>query len=135
MLIACQFDLYCVASVTRMPEPPQLTTTPGSGPSGQYGFLFMQAAVMARQAADQVVTSTHKELCLYLKAPLKQVDDIMAWWGMCLHCTFVLLSSITTDSCLSNTLLSTQPLLTLQKTILRFKGLLYPLNMRSLVVA
>ena len=45
----------------------------------------MQAAVMARQAADQAVTSTHKELCLYLKAPLEQVDDIMAWWGVCAY--------------------------------------------------
>jgi hypothetical protein len=93
----------------------------------------MQAAVMARQAADQAATSTREELRLYLKAPLEQVDDIVAWWGVCVYITC--LSSITTDSCLSNTPFSTRPLLALQGTILQFKGLLYPLNVRSPAVA
>jgi hypothetical protein len=43
----------------------------------------MQAAVMARQAADRAGASPREELRLYLEAPLEQnVDDVVAWWGV-----------------------------------------------------
>jgi hypothetical protein len=65
--------------------------TPGSS---QYGFSFMQAAVMARQAADRAGTSAREELRMYLDAPLEQVDDVVAWWGVCLF-SIVLWFSVT----------------------------------------
>jgi hypothetical protein len=52
----------------------------------------MQAAVMARQAADRAGTSAREELRMYLDAPLEQVEDVVAWWGVCiyLYCALVL---------------------------------------------
>lgn len=47
--------------------------------SAHYGFSFMQAAVMARQAADRATNSTREELCMYLEAPLEQVENVVAW--------------------------------------------------------
>jgi hypothetical protein len=38
---------------------------------------------MARQAADRASTSAREELRMYLEAPLEQVEDIVAWWGVC----------------------------------------------------
>jgi hypothetical protein len=42
----------------------------------------MQAAVMARQAADRAATGPRDELRSYLGAPLEQVDDVVTWWGV-----------------------------------------------------
>ena len=42
----------------------------------------MQAAVMARQAAERASANPRAELQAYLDAPLTQVEDIVAWWGV-----------------------------------------------------
>lgn len=42
----------------------------------------MQAAVMARQAAERAAINPRRELRMYLEAPLEQVDNIVAWWGV-----------------------------------------------------
>jgi hypothetical protein len=52
---------------------------------GHYGFSYMQAAVMARQSADRASTSARDELQTYLGASLEQVDDVVAWWGVCTY--------------------------------------------------
>jgi hypothetical protein len=52
----------------------------------------MQAAVMARQAAERASANPRAELQAYLDAPLVPVEDIVGWWGVsiqiasCLHC-------------------------------------------------
>ena len=50
----------------------------------------MQAAVMARQAAERVARSPWQELQSYLDAPLEAVTNIVEWWGVSLP-TYVIL--------------------------------------------
>jgi hypothetical protein len=50
------------------------TPGPGSEPSGQYGYSYMQAAVLACQAANRASTSPCEELQMYLEAPLVDVE-------------------------------------------------------------
>jgi hypothetical protein len=52
------------------------------GPGSGYGYSYMQAAVLACQAADRASTSPRKELQMYLEAPLVDVEDIVVWWGV-----------------------------------------------------
>ena len=44
----------------------------------------MQAAVMARQAAERAARSPRQELQMYLDAPLEAVDNVVEWWGVSL---------------------------------------------------
>lgn len=57
----------------------EIYTAPGGS---QYGFSFMHAAVMARQAEDRANTSPREELRSYLAAQLKRVDNVVGWWGV-----------------------------------------------------
>jgi hypothetical protein len=83
MLIFYKFDKYYIASTDAKrsaPDPlPKPTAAPGSG---QYGYSYMQAAVMARQAAERASSNPRAELQGYLDSPLVAVDDIVAWWGV-----------------------------------------------------
>jgi hypothetical protein len=107
--------------------------TPGSG---HYGFSFMQAAVMARQAADRAATSPRLELRMYLEASLEQVDseDVVAWWGVSKHFYFtVVLAKLTCHY--SITPHSILYLLVLHGTIWPSRDHLFLLNVHSPVVA
>jgi hypothetical protein len=42
----------------------------------------MRAAMKSRQNADTVGKDPHQELEAYLAAPLKDVADVIAWWGV-----------------------------------------------------
>ena len=55
--------------------------------SAQYGYSYMQAAVMACQAAECASANPHAELQAYLNMPLVLVEDIVAWWGVCIQIT------------------------------------------------
>lgn len=61
------------------PEPPPPTAMPASG---HYGFSYMQAAVMARQAAEHAARSLQQELQSYLDVPLEAVTNVVEWWGV-----------------------------------------------------
>jgi hypothetical protein len=50
----------------------------------------MQAAVMARQAAERAARSPRQELQMYLDAPLEAVDNVVEWWGV----SFLMILSI-----------------------------------------
>jgi hypothetical protein len=50
----------------------------------------MQAAVMARQAAERASSNPRAELHGYLESPLVPVDDIVAWWGVSVYNTLCL---------------------------------------------
>ena len=108
----------------------------GSGPSSQYGYSYMQAAVLARQAADRASTSPCKELQMYLEVPLVDVEDIMAWWGVSssINPTFLQWVSVA-NSLYSNTQCSIQRLHASQGTISPSKVLQSPQNVRSPAVA
>jgi hypothetical protein len=112
------------------------TPGPGSGPSRQYGYSYMQAAVLTRQAADRASTSPRKELQMYLEAPLVDVEDIVAWWGVSssINPTFLRWVSIA-NSLYSNTQRSIRRLHALQGTISPSRVLQSPPNARSPAVA
>jgi hypothetical protein len=42
----------------------------------------MLSAVNARKAADRMKANPREELARYLQAPLENVDDVVAWWGV-----------------------------------------------------
>ena len=42
----------------------------------------MRAAMKSRQNADTVGKDPHQELEAYLAAPLEDVTDVIAWWGV-----------------------------------------------------
>ncbi|KAF8810718.1 hypothetical protein BYT27DRAFT_7091263, partial [Phlegmacium glaucopus] len=71
---------------------------------GQYGYSRMHTAVQSRQDAERVHTGPHNELKQYLESPLKEVNNVISWWGVChiplsLHFTFLnVYSSIMRDS-------------------------------------
>jgi len=51
----------------------------------QYGQSWMRATVQARKASDRATVSPREELQLYLESPLEFIDDVVKWWGVCLH--------------------------------------------------
>ena len=53
-----------------------------SGHVGSYGHSWMRDAVKSRITSDAVGRSSHQELQDYLTSPLKDVDDVVAWWGV-----------------------------------------------------
>ena len=42
----------------------------------------MRHAVRSRQEADRATSVPRDELKCYLKSPLEEVDDVVAWWGV-----------------------------------------------------
>lgn len=44
-------------------------------------WINLDQQVIAQQAADHAAASPYEELCIYLEAPLKQVENVVAWWG------------------------------------------------------
>ena len=49
---------------------------------GSYGHSWMRDAVKSRITSDAVGRSSRQELQDYLTRPLKDVDDVVAWWGV-----------------------------------------------------
>jgi hypothetical protein len=49
---------------------------------GSYGHSWRCDAIKSRVASDVVGRSLRKELKDYLVAPLEDVDDVIAWWGV-----------------------------------------------------
>jgi hypothetical protein len=49
---------------------------------GSYGHSWMHDAIKSRVASDAVGRSPRQELKDYLAAPLEDVDDVIAWWGV-----------------------------------------------------
>ena len=50
--------------------------------NGQYGHAYMCAAMKSCQNADTVRKDPRQELEAYLAAPLEDVADVIAWWGV-----------------------------------------------------
>jgi hypothetical protein len=42
----------------------------------------MRAAVKARQDADRAKSSPRSELTTYLRSPLENIENVVAWWGV-----------------------------------------------------
>ena len=51
---------------------------------GMYGSAWMRASMKSRQEADLAAQSPRDELQMYLSSPLEDVEDVVAWWGVCL---------------------------------------------------
>lgn len=49
---------------------------------GSYGHSWMRDAVKSRLATDAANQSPRQELADYLAAPLENVDNPVAWWGV-----------------------------------------------------
>ena len=49
---------------------------------GTYGHSWMCDAIKSRLAADTASRAPRQELIDYLAAPLEDVNDIVAWWGV-----------------------------------------------------
>jgi hypothetical protein len=49
---------------------------------GSYGHSWMRDAVKSRLANDAANQSPRQELKDYLAAPLEDVDNPVAWWGV-----------------------------------------------------
>ena len=86
----------------------------------------MRDAVKSRVANDVALRKPQEELEQYLAAPLEEVDNVVAWWGVCLFYLNILQTLINTIC--STTLFNTLPSPALQKTTLPFKALLLPPN-------
>ena len=50
----------------------------------------MHEAIKSRLTSDTVSRSPRQELKEYLSAPLEDVDDVVAWWGVSTHFLIVL---------------------------------------------
>jgi hypothetical protein len=76
------FDLY-YRPPTTMPIP-SISVAPPLTSNGQYGHAYMRAAILAHQTSAQpaMINNPHQELEAYLAAPIKDVGDIIGWWGM-----------------------------------------------------
>ena len=49
---------------------------------GSYGHSWMHETIKSRLASDVVSRNPRQELQDYLTAPLEEVDDVVAWWGV-----------------------------------------------------
>ena len=49
---------------------------------GSYGHSWMRETIKSRLASDVVSRNPRQELQDYLTAPLEEVDDVVAWWGV-----------------------------------------------------
>ena len=54
----------------------------GSGSGGQYGRIWMLAAVKKRQELDRAQQTPRAELQAYIDGPLEITDDVVGWWGV-----------------------------------------------------
>ena len=52
--------------------------------NGQYGQAFMHATIRSHQESDSAKQDPHQELQAYLNAPVEEVEDVVAWWGVCI---------------------------------------------------
>ena len=53
-----------------------------SGCVGSYGHSWMHDAVKSHIMSDDVGCSSCQEFQDYLTSPLKDVDDVVDWWGV-----------------------------------------------------
>jgi len=51
-------------------------------PMATYGYSWMMRAVGERKAADRSRAGARDELDTYLKAPIEETRDVVAWWGV-----------------------------------------------------
>jgi hypothetical protein len=49
---------------------------------GTYGHSWMRNAIKSRLATDAARRAPRQELLDYLAAPLEDINDIVAWWGV-----------------------------------------------------
>jgi len=59
-----------------------LLTDLSSSHNVQYGHSWMRTTVQAQKAQDRLTSNPRKELDQYLAAPLKDVDNVVGWWGV-----------------------------------------------------
>jgi hypothetical protein len=63
-----------------------MATHSASAPSlsrqGSYGHSWMRNAIKARVSHDATHQWPHQELEDYLAAPLEDVENVVAWWGV-----------------------------------------------------
>ena len=50
--------------------------------NSQYGHAYMCAAIKSCQTSDSAKQDPCQELIAYLSAPVEEVEDVVAWWGV-----------------------------------------------------
>lgn len=77
---------------SQAPVGPSVTAPPSLARQGSYGHNWMRNSVKSRIVNDTATRRPRQELEDYLDAPLEDVDNVVAWWGVCLIVLFVLLA-------------------------------------------
>jgi hypothetical protein len=58
------------------------SATPSLSRQGSYGQSWMRDAIKARVSHDAARQRPRRELEDYLAAPLEDVENVVAWWGV-----------------------------------------------------
>lgn len=81
-----QFDKYYhavrVSDSSSITEHAVVVAQPLSR-QGSYGHSWMRDAIKSRLANNAASQRPRQELEDYLTAPLEDVDNVVAWWGVC----------------------------------------------------
>jgi hypothetical protein len=77
---------------SQAPAEPSVTAPPSLARQGSYGHNWMRSSVKSRVVNDATTRRPRQELEDYLDAPLEDVNNVVAWWGVRLVILFVLLS-------------------------------------------
>lgn len=76
------FDKYYHCNVSPATAEPAAVAPSLLARQGSYGHSWMRDAVKTRVANDTANRRPHQELDEYLAAPLEDVENIVAWWGV-----------------------------------------------------
>jgi hypothetical protein len=77
---------------SQAPAEPSVTAPPLLARQGSYGHNWMQSSVKSCVVNDATTQRPCQELKDYLDALLKDINNVVAWWGVCLIILFVFLS-------------------------------------------
>jgi hypothetical protein len=77
-LIVCSLPLPSMISI----DPTQIHFLELAKLVVQYGHAWMHALVKEQKAQEISNTNPHEELLCYLNAPLEDVENVVAWWGV-----------------------------------------------------
>lgn len=74
---------------TSLPDTESAVVAPPSlARQGSYGHSWMRDAVHSRVMSDTANRRPRQELDDYLAAPLEDVENIVAWWGVSFFCSY-----------------------------------------------
>jgi hypothetical protein len=76
------FDKYYHHNSSPAAAEPSIAAPASLARHGSYGHSWMRDAVKTRVANDTANRRPRQELDDYLAAPLEDVENIVAWWGV-----------------------------------------------------